>query len=1387
MIRAIVYLREELGLRETLAGSTRDVGARVELVSTMKASAIRSQAALRSFLDEERGAGRVVQYRPFWITNAIAIEAEPSVVRALATHSSVGAVGLDHWRHWVTASSSESERRTSVRDHGQRETGLVSETTTVEWNVSRVRADEVWHSLLISGTGAVVAGLDTGVDWLHPALQSSYRGYNPHGPTDHRYSWYDATGEGTLYPVDGHGHGSHTLGTGVGEGGIGVAPGAQWIGVKVLNNQGYGYDSWIHAGLQWVLAPGGDPTRAPDVVNCSWGNRNSYLLTFQEDLRALCAAGILPVFSNGNEGPDPGSVGSPASLPEAFAVGAVDEGDVVANFSSRGPSPWGEIRPHVAAPGVHVRSSTPGGAYQEMDGTSMAAPHASGAAALLRSISPTLSITRVAHAITSTAVPLGDDVPNNDTGWGRIDAFAAATAVARPGYISGTVGHGPGPDPQLWHPIAGARASAVSRGVGQGSDITDDGGVYSLALAPGTYDLTASAFGYQPKTVWGVGVETDTTTVQDVNLTPVPTGTLHVLVTDLSANEPLSATVGVLETPYETTSESVVFDLPAGSYTVQARRLGRRVVTATAGITVGQVTEVVLSLPEAPSVLLVDSGRWYYESQIGYFRQALEDLRYAFDEFSILDLWRDVPSASDLLPYDLVVWSAPRDAPGYIGAGSAVGEYLEAGGRLILTGQDVGFWDGGGALGYWSSYYRDYLKARFIDDEAPTRRLTGESGDIFAGQTITIAGPGGADNQDFPDVIGVADVDAAAPILRYDGDGCGGIRVGTCLDYRAVYLPFGFEAINERDARRELMRRAIDWLAAPVPVAGLELRPPAQLGIGSPGSTVTHAVRLRHLGQAGSADTVTLTLHGASWPTEISAPSVTLSPCASTTVSISVTIPATASLDMRDVVIVEARSSLSPTVSAGATMETKTPAPVLLVDDDRWYDQQETYTRAMDEAGLVYDVWETARVGGGHVSGPTAETLQQYPVTVWWTGYDWYAPVTEDEEDALEAYLDAGGRLMLSSQDFLYYHHQEPFSRRYLGVLTYTEDVTPTHVEGVPENLVGSDLGPWPLSYPQGYQNWSDAVVPNLDVGVAFRDQNERGAALTRREGEGATLFMPFPFEALPADQMELAMERSIGWLSWLGRSTFEVEPRSPGPGDVVTYTIAVRNDGPAKVTAALSNPLPADLDADPGSFVGPGTYDPAADRLSWRGEVTPGETVTFGYAAGVPADASAGDSIVNAARVLLEDHSIAVERSARLRISTPDLSRSSFGCVPPVLRPGSTTTCTLVLDNAGAADAEPATARVHPPGELGVGDEVLWTSNGLAREADGSLIWSGPLMAGGTATLTFPLQAPAEPVGRTRHGVAFLSDGAGGRWERAAWVVVEPWSGYLPVVTRSN
>ncbi|MFC2023747.1 hypothetical protein ACFLT5_03305, partial [Chloroflexota bacterium] len=105
---------------------------------------------------------------------------------------------------------------------------------------------------------------------------------------------------------------------------------------------------------------------------------------------------------------------------------------------------------------------------------------------------------------------------------------------------------------------------------------------------------------------------------------------------------------------------------------------------------VDQDKRLDLDLVPFPTLLLVDSGPWYYGSQAGYFEQALDDGDYVYDLREIRDPATDVPALEDLAAYDTVVWSAPLDAPGLVGAGDVISNYLGTGGSLFLSGQDIG-------------------------------------------------------------------------------------------------------------------------------------------------------------------------------------------------------------------------------------------------------------------------------------------------------------------------------------------------------------------------------------------------------------------------------------------------------------------------------------------------------------------------------------------------------------------------------------------------------------------------------------------------------------------------------------------------------------------------
>ncbi|HLF57653.1 MAG TPA: S8 family serine peptidase, partial [Thermoanaerobaculia bacterium] len=343
----------------------------------------------------------------------------------------------------------------------------------IEPNLTQVGAPDVW-ALGYTGLGVVVGGQDTGVQWDHPALQAHYRGWN--GSTaSHDYNWHDAIHDGdgdcgvdAAEPCDDDDHGTHTIGTMVGDDSgtnrIGMAPGAQWIACRNMQ-EGVGTPASYTECFEWFVAPtdldgeNPDPERAPHVINNSWSCPDSEGCDEVETelLRAVVentrAAGIVVVVSAGNGGIGGCStIVDPAAIYDAsFTIGAVDSSDVPASFSSRGPVTVYDpdlMKPDISAPGVSVRSAIRGDNYASFSGTSMSAPHVAGLVALLLSADPSLAgdvdaieatiRSTAAHPATSTQVCGGVAAtvfPNNTFGAGRIDALAAVESLFAGGLI----------------------------------------------------------------------------------------------------------------------------------------------------------------------------------------------------------------------------------------------------------------------------------------------------------------------------------------------------------------------------------------------------------------------------------------------------------------------------------------------------------------------------------------------------------------------------------------------------------------------------------------------------------------------------------------------------------------------------------------------------------------------------------------------------------------------------------------------------------------------------------------------------------------------------------------------------------------------------------------
>jgi subtilisin family serine protease len=444
----LVLLKAQVDSRALAARApNRQAQGRV-VFDALRQTANSTQAPLRVQLDA-LGA----KHRAYWIANVIAVEGNRAALDAMLARSDVLAI--------------ESDRafRVQLEEIASR---APAAPRAIEWNVSKVRAPDVW-SLGYTGQGRVYANADTGVQWNHPALKPQYRGWNGMS-ADHNYNWWDAihsdiSGNGTNVcgfsspaPCGDYDHGTHTMGTGVGDDGagnqIGVAPGAKWIACRNMDD-GWGRPSTYIECMQFFVAPtdlsgsNPDPDKRPDAVGNSYtcppaeGCAAHSLQLAMENVRS---AGVFMSVSAGNSGSSCSSINEPPALEaSAITIGATDSGDNIAAFSSRGPvtiDGGNRRKPDLVAPGVNVRSSVPTNSYGVRSGTSMASPHVAGAVVLLwsaypsfaRNVSGTQTVLEQSALHLTSAQGCGGDastqVPNNVYGYGRLDVLAAYNYAA---------------------------------------------------------------------------------------------------------------------------------------------------------------------------------------------------------------------------------------------------------------------------------------------------------------------------------------------------------------------------------------------------------------------------------------------------------------------------------------------------------------------------------------------------------------------------------------------------------------------------------------------------------------------------------------------------------------------------------------------------------------------------------------------------------------------------------------------------------------------------------------------------------------------------------------------------------------------------------------------
>ena len=569
------------------------------MVSALKSWARQTQA---QFIAEVYKHGGTV-LNTFWIDNVVLVRARMGVIKELANNPLVVKVFENFRVHLIQP---VHEQTLSVRPGEE----------ISSWGIFRIGAPEAWD-MGYTGEGVRIAVLDTGVDVTHPALEGKMLTLDPDSPY-YPGGWmeFDENGNPVLsQPHDTHGHGTHVSGTALGGDMenilIGVAPGATLMHGLVLQG-GSGTFAEVLAGIQWAVDPfyidpdTGElvPTGLPaHVISMSLGASGYYGDDLFPGIEAALASNIVVVAAIGNDGPDTSS--NPGNIWGVFGVGATDQDDEVAWFSSgevvewpNPPSEWPffgyypsqYIKPDFAAPGVAITSSVPGGGYATWDGTSMATPHVAGTVALVLQAAgwneePVPDTPEMVYMILkNTSLDLGD--PGQDTryGWGLINASAAVKLALK--YAKKTGVKGVVLDSTDYSPVKWAKIYVQETGKTYG--VTSNGS-FRIPLDPGTYHLTFTAWGYYNKTVV-------------VNVT-VENGTIIGYVFDALTQAPIAgAEVTVVEaniTTYTNSSGFFQVTVPAGSYTLEVSASGYH--TYETSVTVQENQTLVIQIPLQPA------------------------------------------------------------------------------------------------------------------------------------------------------------------------------------------------------------------------------------------------------------------------------------------------------------------------------------------------------------------------------------------------------------------------------------------------------------------------------------------------------------------------------------------------------------------------------------------------------------------------------------------------------------------------------------------------------------------------------------------------------------------------------------------------------------------
>jgi len=664
---------------------------------------------------------------------------------------------------------------------------------TSQKHFDRIAMQAAWD-IEQGDSSVVVAIIDTGVEWNHEDLQANMwanpldttvNGINEDDngymddvrgwdfvdvPEDWEEKYQPAEDEDGVDPdndpMDFDGHGTHCAGiaSAVTDNGIGIA-GTGWnttvMPVRVGYLTLYG-NGIIPWGYEGVMYAANN---GADIVSLSWGGAN-YSQAEQEVIDYAWGLGVVIVAAAGNDGSS--AQHYPAAYDHVVAVGATERhNDELASFSNYGSSV------DICAPGVRIYSTVPDSSYDVMQGTSMSAPMVAGAAALVRAHYPEASNHEIVMNLAAGADNIDSINPDKAglMGYGRLNVYQALTTQAQPA-----------PNLQLT-PI-------ISEELGNGDQVIDAGETIRLTIR-----LENQFMGGPATNV------TASLAVDDYAIT---------------LQEPAVVFIGDI-LPLDTL---IIQD--AFAFAVEATSIPHRAVfTATLAGDNDYQDTLTLALPigKAP-ILLVDDDDGANNVE-HYYLKSLDSLGMPYVYWSQMDRG----SPTDLSQYGTLIWLCEWSFPSLVASDrAAIGAFLDGGGKLFLSGQDIG-WDmcdaSGAAENEYSrsggesrDWYETYLHSSYLADDAtpnnePSILVTGIAGNpIGDGLSFEISQPGRPAEYQFPSVIDT--LPGAEAVFQYAmGEIGAALWSGTS---RVVYFAYGYEAITDPATRLAVMDRTLKWL-----------------------------------------------------------------------------------------------------------------------------------------------------------------------------------------------------------------------------------------------------------------------------------------------------------------------------------------------------------------------------------------------------------------------------------------------------------------------------------------------------------------------------------------------------------------------------------------------